>query len=329
MTETPQSMIAGMGHAVPSKVLTNHDLEKMVDTNDQWIRERTGIERRHVLEKDKTNSDLAAQAGVSALQDAGMKPEEVDCIILATISGDMPFPSTACFVQAKLGAVNAAAFDVSAACSGFLYGLALADSFIRSNTFQRVLVIGSETLSRFVDWEDRATCVLFGDGAGAAVVVPSDGKKGIMASYIRSDGRLTHLLNTPGGGSTHPASHDTVDQHMHFIKMEGREVFKHAVRSMVDAIKHSLKQAKLRPEEIDFLVPHQANVRIIDAIAERLHMGRDQVCINVQNYGNTSAASIPIALDEARRDGRVHEGSTCLLVAFGGGLTWASAVIRF
>jgi 3-oxoacyl-[acyl-carrier-protein] synthase-3 len=329
MTETPQSMIVGTGMAVPSKVLTNHDLEKMVDTNDQWIKERTGIERRRILEKGRTNSDLAAEAAAKALQEAGIKPEEADCIIQATISGDSPFPSTACNVQAKLGAVNAAAFDISAACSGFIYGLAMADSFIRSKTFNRIVVIGSEVLSRFTDWEDRTTCVLFGDGAGAAVVMPSDGNKGILSTYIRSDGRLAHLLKTPAGGATHPASHETVDQRLHFIKMEGKEVFKHAVRTMVDAAKQSLKKARLRPEDIDFLIPHQANVRIIDAIAERMHMGREKVCINVQNYGNTSAASIPIAMDEARRDGRIHEGSTCLLIAFGGGFTWASGIIRF
>ena len=329
MIPTPKSMIAGTGMAAPSQVLSNHDLEKTVETNDQWIRERTGIERRHILEKGRTNSDLAAEAGIQALGDAGIRAEELDCILIATISGNSPFPATACHVQAKLGAVHAAAFDISAACSGFIYGLTLADSLIRSGTFQKILVIGSEVLSRITDWSDRSTCVLFGDGAGAAVVVPSDGKKGILTSYIRSDGSLAGLLHMPAGGTSLPASHDTVDQHLHFIKMEGREVFKHAVRTMVDAARHSLKQAKLRPEDIDFLIPHQANVRIIDAIAERMHLSRENVCVNVNEYGNTSSASIPIALDEARKDGRIREGSRCLLVAFGGGFTWASCIIQF
>lgn len=329
MTPVPQSMIAGTGKAVPSKVVSNHDLEKMVDTNDQWIRERTGIERRHILEQDRTNSDLAAEAGRNALQDAGIQPEELDCILVATISGDNLFPSTACQVQAKLGALHAAAFDISAACSGFIYGLTLADSLIRSNHFRKILVVGSEVLSRFTDWTDRSTCVLFGDGAGAAVVVPSDGKKGIVTSYLRSDGRLAHLLMTPAGGSTMPASEETVKQHLHTIRMEGREVFKHAVRTMVDAAKQSLKQAKLHAEDIDFLIPHQANVRIIDAIAERMHLPKEKVCVNVNEYGNTSSASIPIALDEARKDGRVRDGSRCLFLAFGGGFTWASSIVQF
>ena len=329
MTEVPQSKIAGTGKAVPSKVLTNHDLEKLVDTSDQWIRERTGIERRHILEEGRTNSDLASEAARSALVDAGVKHEELDCIICATISGDSPLPATACHVQAKLGAKQAIAFDISAACSGFLYGLSLADSLIRSKRHNRILVIGSEVLSRFADWKDRATCVLFGDGAGAAVVVPSDGRAGILTTYLRSDGNLAHLLHTPGGGATFPATHETVDQRLHFIRMEGREVFKHAVRTMVDAARNSLKQAKLRPEEIDFLIPHQANIRIIDAIGERLHLPREKIIVNVNEYGNTSAASIPIAMDEARRDGRIREGSTGLLIAFGGGFTWASSVVRF
>jgi 3-oxoacyl-[acyl-carrier-protein] synthase III len=322
-------MIAGTGMAVPEKVLTNHDFEKIVETNDQWIRERTGIERRHILEKERTNSDLAAEAAAKALQDAGVPVEQVDLILVATITSDNPFPSTACHVQAKLGAVHATAFDISAACSGFIYGLAMADSLIRSGAFRTILVIGSEVLSRFMDWTDRSTCVLFGDGAGAAVVVPSDGRKGIITSYLRSDGRLAGLLNTPAGGSTLPASHETVDKHLHFIQMEGREVFKHAVRTMVDAAKKCLKQAQLHPEDIDCLIPHQANIRIIDAIAERMHLSRDKICINVQEYGNTSAASIPIALDEARKSGRIREGSRCMFLAFGGGFTWASTIVQF
>jgi 3-oxoacyl-[acyl-carrier-protein] synthase-3 len=325
----PQSMIAGTGMAVPSKVLTNHDLEKIVDTNDQWIRERTGIERRHILEDGRANSDLATDAAKKALDDAGINAEDLDCIIVGTITPDNQFPSTACHVQAKLGALHAAAFDISAACSGFIYGLTIADSLIRSKTFRKILVIGSEVLSRYTDWTDRSTCVLFGDGAGAAVVVPSDGKKGIITTYIRSDGRLSNLLILPAGGSALPASHDTVDQHLHTIKMEGREVFKHAVRTMVDAAKNSLKQANMRAEDIDLLIPHQANIRIIEAIAERVHFTKEKLCINVNEYGNTSAASIPIALDEARKAGRIQQGSKCMLVAFGGGFTWASCIVLF
>jgi len=325
----PASRIAGTGKAVPAKVLTNFDLEKMVDTNDAWIRERSGIERRHILEPHKTNSDLASEAARNAMTEAGVKPEEIDCILVATITPDSLFPSTACHVQAKLGAVHAAAFDISAACSGFIYGLTIADSLIRSGAFRKILVIGSEALSRFTDWQDRSTCVLFGDGAGAVVLEPSDGRRGVFTSYLRSDGRLAHLLNMPGGGSTLPATHEMVDQRQQFIKMEGREVFKHAVRTMVDAARHSLRQAKLHPEDIDFLIPHQANVRIIDAIAERMHMPREKIIVNLQEYGNTSSASIPIALDEARKDGRIREGHKCLLVAFGGGFTWASSVIQF
>ncbi len=329
MIPAPASRVTGTGKAVPAKALTNFDLEKLVDTNDAWIRERSGIERRHILESHKTNSDLAAEAAHNAMAEAGVEPEEIDCILVATITPDTLFPSTACHVQAKLGAVHAAAFDISAACSGFIYALTLADSMIRSGVFRKILVIGSETLSRFMDWQDRSTCVLFGDGAGAAVLEPSDGRRGVLTSYLRSDGRLAHLLNIPGGGSTLPATHEMVDQRQQFIKMEGREVFKHAVRTMVDAARHSLRQAKLRPEDVDFLIPHQANIRIIDAIAERMHMPREKIIVNLQEYGNTSSASIPIAIDEARKDGRIREGHKCLLVAFGGGFTWASSIIQF
>jgi len=325
----PRSRILGIGAFAPQKVLTNHDLEKMVDTTDAWIRERTGIERRHILEKGKTNSDQAAEAAHRALKDAGLKAKDIDCIIVATITPDSLFPSTACGVQAKIGAVHAAAFDLSAACSGFLYGLALANSLIAANTYRHVLVIGSEVLSRFVDWEDRATCVLFGDGAGAVVVGPSDGKKGILGAYMKSDGRLGHLLSLPAGGSTHPATHETVDKRLHYLKMEGREVFKHAVRTMVDAAEHSLKETGVHSAEVNLLITHQANVRIIDAVAERVEISGDKIFINLQDFGNTSAASIPLALDQCKREGRLAEGCKCLLIAFGGGFTWASCLIQF
>ena len=329
ISHKPGSMIAGLGTAVPEKVLTNFDLEKMVDTSDQWIRERSGMERRHILADGATNSDLGVEAARNAIADAGLKPEEVECIILATISPDNIFPATACRVQAKLGAVHAAAFDISAACSGFIYGLHLADSLIRGGTYKNVLVIGSEALSRFTDWQDRSTCVLFGDGAGAAVLVPSDGTRGILSTYIKSDGRLAELLRLPAGGASLPASRETVDGRLHTIKMEGREVFKHAVRTMIDAAKKAVRLAKLEFKDIDLLIPHQANIRIIEAIAERVHIGREKIVVNLQEYGNTSSATIPLALAEARSGGRLQSGTKCLLVAFGGGFTWASAIVQF
>ena len=238
-------------------------------------------------------------------------------------------PSLACQVQAKLGAVNAAVMDISAACSGFLYALILADSLIGTKKYKNILIIGSEVLSRFTDWEDRSTCVLFGDGAGAAVVVPSDGKRGVLSSYMKSDGRLGNLLRMPGGGSTHPATHETVDQRLHFIKMEGREVFKHAVRTMVDAAVHGLESAGYKAADIDLLITHQANIRIIDAVAKRLKLPKNKVYINLQEYGNTSAASIPLAMNQAKMEGVLKEGTLCLLVAFGGGFTWGAGLIQF
>jgi len=329
MSVVPEAMIKGMGTAVPQKVLTNFDLEKMVETSDEWIRERSGIERRHILEDGQCNSDLATEAGQKALTEAGLSPEQVECIIVATITPDYFFPSTACQVQAKLGAIHAAAFDISAACSGFIYGLHVADAMIRSKMFKNVLLIGSEALSRFTDWQDRRTCVLFGDGAGAAVIVPSDGKRGILSTYLKSDGRLGDLLRLPAGGSAMPASHETVEKRLHFIQMEGREVFKHAVRAMLDAARNAVQLAKLEMTDLDFFIPHQANLRIIEAIGERIHIPGDRIVVNLQEYGNTSAASIPIALDEARKAGRIREGHRVLLVSFGGGFTWASSVIQF
>jgi len=319
----------GTGSAVSGKVLTNFDLEKIVDTTNEWIRERSGIERRHILEKGKTNSDLAMLAGQRALEDADIAADELDYIIVGTVTGDSRFPATACRVQAKLGATNAAAFDISAACSGFIYGITLADDFVRNSVERKILVIGSEVLSRITDWEDRTTCVLFGDGAGAVVIGSSDGKKGVLSTYIKSDGRLGDLLYMPGEGSTHPTTHETIDQRLHFLKMKGREVFKHAVRTMADAANHGLKEAGYHTDDIDLLITHQANIRIIDAIAKRLKLPEEKVFVNIQEYGNTSSASIPIALDQARMEGRLNDGDLCLLVAFGGGFTWGSSVIQF
>ena len=329
MSTKPAAKLLGTGSAVSGKVLTNADLEKMVETSDEWIRERTGIERRHILEEGKANSDLASAAAEEALKDAGLTAEDLDMIIVATVTPDTSFPSTACRVQNKIGATNAAAMDIGAACSGFIYGITLANSLIATGAATHVLVIGSEVLSRITDWEDRGTCVLFGDGAGAAVVGPSKDEKGVLSAYIKADGRLGNLLHLPGGGSLNPATHETVDQRMHYIKMEGNKIFKHAVRTMRDAALHGLDLAGVSSEELDLLIPHQANLRIIEAIQTRLKLTDEQVYINVHEYGNTSAASIPIALNQARREGRLKEGHKCLLVAFGGGFTWGASLIQF
>ncbi|MCK5145170.1 ketoacyl-ACP synthase III [bacterium] len=329
MIKKPVAKILGTGSALSGKVLSNFDLEKMVDTNDEWIRERTGIERRYILEEGKANSDLAAPAAEEALKEAGLVAEDLDMIIIATITPDTSFPSTACRVQAKIGAKNAAAMDVAAACSGFIYGLTLANSLIATGAAKHVLVIGSEVLSRITDWEDRGTCILFGDGAGAAVLGPSEGDKGILSAYIKADGRLGDLLHLPGGGSLNPATHETVDQRLHYIKMEGNRIFKHAVRTMRDAALHGLDLAGVDASELDLLIPHQANMRIIEAIQSRLKLSDEQVFVNIKDYGNTSAASIPIAMNQARREGRLKEGNKCLLVAFGGGFTWGASLIQF
>ncbi len=321
-------MILGTGRAVPKRVLTNFDLEKMVDTTDEWIRERTGIERRFIADASDTTSALCAAAGRAALEAAQLPAEKVDAIIIATVTGDVTFPSTACYVQEMLGAGNAAAFDISAACTGFIYGLSLADSLIVSGKARHVLVIGGEILTRITDWTDRATCVLFGDAAGAVLLGPGDGRRGIVDTFIKSDGRLTHLLCMPGGGTKVPTDVALAEKMM-FLKMEGREVFKHAVTAMGDAAEHILAKNHLTGDDIQLLIPHQANMRIINATAKRVGMPLEKVYVNVQEYGNTSAASIPIAMNEALGNGRLKAGDRCLMVAFGGGFTWGSALIQF
>lgn len=325
---SPHCRILGSGHAVPPRILTNSELETMVDTSDQWIVERSGIRCRHIAEPGSALSDLACQAARQALAAAATEAEELDLIIIGTVTGDMKFPAMACLVQEKLGAVNAAAFDLAAACSGFLYAMHLADSLMKSSGYQRVLVIAAEMLSSMVNWQDRNTCVLFGDGAGAVVLGPSHDQRGLLSSYIKSDGRHHSLLFNPAG-SQHPPTHQNVDSQLATIHMEGREVFRHAVVSMTDALHTALELAQLTPDALDLLIPHQANIRIIDAIGRRFKMAADKVYVNVDRFGNTSAATIPIALDEALRSGRIQPGQTVALVTFGAGLTWASAIVRF
>lgn len=324
-----RSKIISTGSYLPERILTNFDLEKIVDTSDEWITERTGIKERRIASENQAASDLAYEASRLALERASLKAEDIDLLIAATVTGDMPFPSTACILQHRLGAKNAAAFDINAACSGFLYGLYVADSFVRSGMHKRVLIIGAEVLSKITDWEDRTTCVLFGDGAGAAIVEPTEEERGIISMHINSDGGMWDLLHIPGGGSRYPVSKDSLDKRLHYIKMKGNETFKIAVRTLEDLVLRILKDNKLDPSQLSLLIPHQANLRIIQATADRLGLPMDKVLINLDKYGNTSAASIPIALDEAVMTGRIKNGDYILLEAFGGGLTWASALIKW
>ncbi len=309
--------------------MKNVDLEKMVDTSDEWITERTGIKERRIAGSKQAASDLGIEAAKKALESAGVRPRKIDMIMVATVSGDMPVPSTASFIQDKLGAKNAAAFDLNAACSGFLYGLAMADSFIRAGSFKKILLVGTEVLSRFTDWEDRSTCILFGDAAGAVVVEPSMGDSGILSTQLHSNGSMWDLLYLPGGGSRYPVSRDTIKEGVHYLKMKGNETFKVAVRTLEKLVVDTLKANKIKPSELSLLIPHQANLRIIMATAKRLKIPMDKVVVNLDRYGNTSSASIPMALDEAVRTGRVRKNDYILLEAFGGGLTWASVLIKW
>jgi 3-oxoacyl-[acyl-carrier-protein] synthase-3 len=329
MQKTPLAMILGTGRAVPDHILTNADLEWMVETSDDWIVSRTGIKQRHIAKPGTALSDLATEAARKALLDAGVTAGEIDLIVLGTVTGDMKFPATACLVQAKLGAINAAAFDLSAACSGFLYGLQVAEGLMATTGYRRVLVIGGEVLSSMVNWEDRDTCVLFGDGAGAVVLGPSEGGRGLLQACMGSDGAHSGLLYNPGGGSIHPPTAENAVARLHSIRMEGKEVFRHAVSAMTQALNQVLEQAALTSDDLDLLIPHQANLRIIEAVAKRCKMPMEKVFVNVDRYGNTSAASIPIALDELRRSGELKEGALVGLVTFGGGFTWAAALMRF
>ncbi|MGA2853827.1 MAG: beta-ketoacyl-ACP synthase III [Verrucomicrobiota bacterium] len=321
--------ITGVGSYVPEKILTNADLEKMVDTSDEWITTRTGIKERRISAKDEFTSDMAAKAAQRAMKMAGVTAAQIDLIIVATISPDMPFPATACFVQQKIGAKRAAAFDLEAACSGFIYGLEIGQQFIMSRTYDTVLVIGAEKLSSITDWQDRNTCVLFGDGAGAAVLQNRENSHGLLTALMGADGAKADLLFMPGGGSRCPATKDSVDARLHFLHMSGKETFKNAVQAMCSAAKEVLRRCELDISRIKCVIPHQANRRIIDAVGERIGATPDQMFINVHRYGNTSAASVAIALDEAVASGKIQRGDLVLLVVFGAGLTWGAAVIEW
>jgi 3-oxoacyl-[acyl-carrier-protein] synthase-3 len=321
--------ISGIGSAVPDKVITNDDLSKMVETSDEWIRTRTGIKERRVVEEDVATSDLCTEAALKALKDGNVAPKDIDLIIVATVTPDMAFPSTACIVQKNIGADNAAAFDMSVGCSGFLYGLATGSNFIKTGSYEKVLVIGAEVLSKIIDWKDRSTCVLFGDGAGACVLERCQGGKGILSYDLGADGANGHFLTQPAGGSRMPASIETVEKRLHYVHMDGREVFKFAVRAMETASLKALRKADMKLEDIDYLIPHQANERIINSAAKRLKVPKDRVYINLDRYGNMSSASIPTALDEAYQKGLIKNNDVILLVAFGAGLTWASVILKW
>lgn len=319
------SRIIGTGSHLPAKVLTNDDLTQMVETSDQWIRERTGIEERHVVQGTETTCDLAEAAARQAIEAAGIRPEDIDLIILATTTPDKVFPSTACLLQARLGIRGCPAFDVQAVCSGFIYALSTADQFVRNGAAKRALVIGAETISRIVDWTDRNTCVLFGDGAGAVVLEASE-EPGILSSHLHADGAYEELLHVPVGISR---GFEGAQKAETYLQMAGSEVFKMAVNTLGQVVEETLEDNGMDKADIDWLVPHQANIRIIQATARKLRMSMEQVVVTVHKHGNTSAASVPLALDTAVRDGRIQRGQTVLMEAFGGGFTWGSVLVRF
>ncbi len=322
------SRIIGVGMYVPPKTLTNDDLAKMVDTTDSWISTRTGIKVRHVAEPGTGTSELCMEASRRALADAGVDPKELDFVVVGTLTPDMPFPSTACFVQMGLGAGQAYAMDVGAACSGFIYSLSVADALIRSGRGKKALVVGGEILSSVVDYTDRSTCILFGDGAGAVVLAECEDSEGVLSCHLHSDGNLWELIHCPGGGTLDPCNPGTSSVRTNFIKMLGNETFKHAVTRMAEVSLEALEHNGVGVEDVDLFIPHQANQRIVSAVGKRLGVPEKKVFMNLERYGNTSAASIPIALAEAKSQGRYSKGDLVLLVAFGGGLTWGSALLR-
>lgn len=324
------SAIIGTGSYAPEKVLTNLDLEKIVDTSDEWIRRRTGMVERRIADESTASSDLGIQASLRAIEAAGIDPAEIDLIIVPTVTPDMFFPSTACFIQKGIRASKAAAFDLSAGCSGFPYGLVIADQFIKCGTYKTILVVAAETLTKITDWTDRSTCILFGDAAGAAILQATTENRGIISSYLAADGNFSdyRLLGIPGGGSRYPSSHETVDKRMHYIKMRGKELFKLGVRAMAEAGLRALEAGNLTLDDVDICIPHQANRRMIEAVAEFMGIPNEKMFINVEKYGNTSSVTMAVALDEAIREGRVGPGNIVLIVAFGSGLTWAGVVIK-
>ena len=320
--------ILSTGSYVPTKVLTNFDLEKMVETSDEWISTRTGIKERRIADKSESTSDLAYNAAVRAIENAKISVDDIDLILLATISPDAPMPATACYLQKKLKAFNAVAFDISAACSGFIYGVAIAKAFISSGMYKRILLVGVEELSRVTDWTDRNTCVLFGDGAGAMIFEASQQENNVISTYLGTDGSHTDILNIPAGGSTMPTSVQTVEQRLNFVKMVGKEVFKVAVSKMALAVNKAQELAGLTDKDINLYIPHQANLRIIEAVAKKANVTKEKVYINVHKYGNMSAATTIVALDEAFREGKIKKGDLVELVAFGAGLTWGACILK-
>ena len=321
--------VTGWGTYLPDKVLSNADLEKMVDTSDEWIITRTGIKERRLVADNEVTSDLGAEAAKKAVDQARLKPEDIELIIVATITGDTPFPSTACYVQAKIGAKNAVCFDINAACAGFVYGLIVAEQFIKTGLYANALVIGAEVLSSITDWQDRNTCVLFGDGAGACILEPSDDSSGIISSYQGSDGNQTDILCMPAGGSRIPASEQSVKERLHYLKMSGSGIFKLAVRAMAEAANKALEKVGIDCKDVACLIPHQANIRIIEAVAKRIELPIEKIYLNIEKYGNMSSASTAVGFCEAIEQGRVKKGDIVVLVAFGAGLTWGACVIKW
>jgi 3-oxoacyl-[acyl-carrier-protein] synthase-3 len=323
-----RAVIKGMGMAVPKRVMPNAEFEKLVDTSDEWITQRTGVRQRCVVGEGESTATLGAAAAKNALADAGLAASDLDLIICSTISPEMIFPATACFIQSAIGAVNVPAFDISAACSGFLYSMTVANQFIQSGMYKRIMIIGADSLSRFTDYTDRGSCILFGDGAGAAILEASTEDRGVLYNVLHADGAGWDFIHVPGGGSRTPATHQSVDDRAHFIKLKGRDVYKFAVDKMQWLLADCMAKCNLGVDDVDLVVPHQVNSRIVASATEKLNFPADKVFMNIAKYGNTSAASIPMALTEARQAGLAKEGSTVLLVAFGAGLTWAGAVVR-
>ena len=329
MRQNQRASITGIGSYLPNKVLTNYDLEKMVDTSNDWIIQRTGIKERRIVENGVTTSDLATQASLRAMEDAGVSPKDLDMIITSTITPDHIFPSTSCYIQQKIGATRACAFDILAACAGFIYAMSIGQSFINSGAMKTVLVVGAECLSKITDYTDRATCVLFGDGAGAVIIQRDPVKHEILSSSLAADGSEADVLIMPGGGARNPASLESIQQRLHYIQFRGKEVFKLAINNITNLIMETTRENGLTLEDIDLIIPHQSNLRIIEATMEKLGLPMEKAFVNIDKYGNTSSASVPIAIDEARKDGRLHKGDIVMLVAFGGGLTWGSSLIRW